>query len=68
MTVTFDPILNKLRKSDASSWLVQKESISSGETFTIPSGYQMVVYDQLSVAGTLNVTGRLVIIPDGVIP
>jgi len=68
MAVTFDPILNKLRKSDFSPWLIQKETVASGETFTVPSGYQMVVYDQITVVGTLNVVGRLVIIPDGVIP
>jgi hypothetical protein len=44
-----------------------KESVDLGETVTIPSGYQMMVYDQLTVEGTLNIVGKLVIIPDGVI-
>lgn len=41
------------------SWPVIKNSIPSGETCTIPAGYQMIVETQLNIDGTLDNSGEV---------
>ena len=38
-----------------------KQSIASGQTWTIPYGYSMVLAGPLAVSGTLSLSGRLVV-------
>ena len=38
-----------------------KQSIASGQAWTIPSGYSMVVAGPIANSGTLSISGRLVI-------
>ncbi len=39
-----------------------RESLSAGETETIPTGYQLAVHGDFAVEGTLNVEGKLVML------
>lgn len=43
-------------------WPVVKNSIAVSETLTIPTGYQLIVFDSFGIDGTLNADGELVIL------
>lgn len=53
---------NRLYQSRLPYWLINKYSVSSAEVFTIPDGYQTIMYGQFFVDGILTVDGQLVII------
>ena len=74
MAVTIDlllkkPLLHEHDVEDITGFYAGtvKDTILAGETVTIPEYYQQIVYDSLSVEGTLTVEGKLVIIPDDII-
>lgn len=48
--------------TSGAGYFFQAETIASGETVTVPAGYQMLVYGALDVAGTLDVAGRLAVL------
>jgi len=43
-------------------WSINQNSIASGQTCTIPSGFQMLVYSSFSNSGTLANSGEMVIL------
>jgi hypothetical protein len=46
----------------ATDWPVVKNSIGTGEEFTIPDGFQLLVWDQFTFEGVLTIDGDLVVI------
>ena len=46
-------------------WPYVKPAVDSGESFTLPAGEQLIVYESFDVAGSLTLNGQLVILgPD----
>jgi hypothetical protein len=43
------------------------DTIGTGVTYTVPQYHQKIIYDSLTVEGTLTIEGKLIIIPDGII-
>ena len=43
-------------------WPLVKKSVGLGETLTIPTGYQLLVYNEFTVTGDVNLDGELVIL------
>jgi len=41
---------------------VQKDTLANGVSFTIDSGYQMLIGSSFTVTGTLTVNGKLVVV------
>ena len=46
----------------ATSWILQKFSVGSGETLTIPSGYEGIFAVKLTNSGTISNSGILMVI------
>jgi hypothetical protein len=46
-------------------WPYVKPAVDAGESFTLPAGEQLIVYESFDVAGSLTLNGQLVILgPD----
>jgi hypothetical protein len=67
MNTKFDAVLGKLREEDGEYAGMVQDVILSGQSVTIPENYQQIIYDSLTVEGTLTIEGRLAIIPDNII-
>lgn len=46
----------------AAKWPMVKKSVDLAESVTIPTGYQLIVFDSFGIDGTLNADGELVIL------
>lgn len=55
------PAADSIGTLAATDWPVIKNTIPTGETCTIPAGYQMIVETQLNVDGTISNAGELYI-------
>ena len=45
-------------------WPIVKKSIEIGETYTIPEGYQLLVYQTFTFIGEMTIDGELVILEE----
>lgn len=50
--------------SASTDWPIVKKSIELDETFTIPEGYQLLVYQTFTFIGEMTIDGELVILEE----
>lgn len=51
-----------LRALIRDKWPFVKKSVAAEESVTIPSGYQLIIYDEFTVDGEIVIEGELVIL------